>query len=459
MKEKDPSKVGGIHANALVIPLGIVISLLLLFIIILVFEVNRSTNNLSDMLQRCSDEQQYATNLQAGCSILSETATSFAQAPVDGEGTFNTGPLLRYAQEFGTDRRGSQIAEWFTAQGASSEVQACIDNAVDSAKQMLDVQLHVISLLRSVYTSPPVPDLEVIPEVPLTEEELAMAEEARAGYAKSLILSRDYSLLKSSVAENIEECHKLVQQEYGRSAAECQRHINILRTALWVVIISIIVIMIATFVLFYRWLIRPLRRYARQITSDQPMDQVSRIREMRVLAGAYNALLRRHDRLENILRSAAETDALTELPNRYSLEHNVLETGDKGGSMAVLLFDVNYLKVTNDTRGHLEGDKLLQTTGACIRECFGVEGGGNCYRIGGDEFAAVLRDCTEEEVKNRIEHFSLVLEREDISVSVGYAYTEKTDEDSFRRLMNIADKKMYEQKKETHRQHHPTQQD
>ena len=173
---------------------------------------------------------------------------------------------------------------------------------------------------------------------------------------------------------------------------------------------------------------------------------MSGIREMRVLVSAYNELLNRRNRLESILRSAAETDALTGLPNRYSLGRNMLEAGEDGGSMAVLMFDVNYLKQTNDSEGHLAGDKLIRTAGECIRECFGD----NCYRLGGDEFAAVVRECSEEEVRSRLDRFALAQERENISVSVGYAYAAKTDEDSFKQLLDQADRCMYSEKKQLH---------
>lgn len=128
----------------------------------------------------------------------------------------------------------------------------------------------------------------------------------------------------------------------------------------------------------------------------------------------------------------------------------LMPVGEDGGSMAVCLFDVNFLKRTNDTKGHLAGDKLIQTTAACIRECFGNANENNCYRIGGDEFVAVLRSCEEDEIRTRIDHFLLALEREQISVSVGYAYAKESDEGSFRLLMGEADKQMYEQKKKAH---------
>ena len=70
--------------------------------------------------------------------------------------------------------------------------------------------------------------------------------------------------------------------------------------------------------------------------------------------------------LESILRTAAETDALTGLPNRYGFEQYLLESGQSGYAMAVFLFDINYLKTTNDTKGHAAGDDLIRSAAECI---------------------------------------------------------------------------------------------
>lgn len=450
MREEESIKVGGIPANTIVIPLAVIIAILHIVVIGLVFKSNYANRMLSDLLQDCSDYQQYATNLQAGSSTLSETASSFAQIPVGTDGQFNAGPLLQYAQELGRNRRGPQVAEWFRTHDADAEVQSYIDTAAIESEQMYETQIHVIALLCSIYPQPPIPELSAIPADPLTEEELAMTTEQREAYARSLIFQREYSQRKASVAENIENCHRVVQQKYAVASSQCQRLIDTLRIWLWIVMIVIILLMMGTFVFFFRWLVIPLRNYSRQITTDRELHQESSIREMRVLVDVYNALLKRHNKLEAILRSAAETDALTELPNRYSLQQDVLQTVEEDGSMAVLLFDVNYLKRANDMKGHMAGDKLLRLTAACIRECFATDHNGRCYRIGGDEFAAVLRNCSEEEVRRRIEHFSLATEREHISVSVGYSFAERTDENSFEKLSGEADQMMYADKKRIH---------
>lgn len=100
---------------------------------------------------------------------------------------------------------------------------------------------------------------------------------------------------------------------------------------------------------------------------------------------------------EERIRWIAEHDALTGLPNRAAfnahLERSITTAQEAGGKLALLLFDMDNLKTTNDTIGHDAGDVLLQTfvnrlEGALPSGCM-------LGRLGGDEFA-VLIDATDE---------------------------------------------------------------
>lgn len=454
MKKTEKSEIGGFTANTLIAPLAAILGVLIVIITILTMSVNWTSSDLADLMETSAENQRIATELQAGSSTLSETASNFAQMPLvgpPGHEQTNVGPLQAYATELQdkNDRRGPEIAAVFREQGVKDDIQKPIDAASGYAEQMRRVQEHTIALILSVYPTVD-PKVESIPKPSLTEEELAMPGEARIAKAKQLIFGEDYSRTKNKLANCIEDCNAAIQEQFKVASTESKHHIFVLRTTLWVMISLIIVVMVITFVCFYRWLVQPLRQYSHQITSDQILKRKGAVRELRTLVLAHNDLLRRRNKLEAILRAAAETDALTGLPNRYSLERNALEIDEDGGTLAVMLFDVNYLKKMNDEHGHLAGDQLLRTAAICIRECFSAGTSDNCYRIGGDEFASILRDCTEEEVISRVERFGKALEREKISVSVGYAFTEEVKEGSFKRLMAIADKRMYEQKKETH---------
>ena len=447
MNEK--SKIRGIPANTIVLPLEIALSILLILIIILVVELNRSNNKLADLLEQSGIYQLEVWNLQAGVNTLSETITTYIQKPVFDDGSPNIGPLIAYVQELDRDRRGPQIADRFRSLNVGSDTQSLLDNAAEISVTMMDIQSHAITLMRSVYPLPPIPELSALPDSPLNDEELSLPEEGRTGLARKLILDQDYVQMKYFVAEDISTCNNIFAQEFSRLTLETKQHVKILRTVLWCVIFSIVIILFFIFIVIRFWLVKPLRDHSREISSDKDMKQTSRILEMQVLVNAYNALLNRRNKLESILRSAAETDTLTGLPNRYSMKRYELEADEESGSIAVIVFDINFLKQVNDRQGHLAGDQLIRTTGECIRESFD-NGNNNCYRLGGDEFAAVLRNCSEESVTARIEHFRASLKRESISVSVGYAFTENIDKRSFKELFDEADRCMYENKKQIH---------
>jgi two-component system cell cycle response regulator len=79
-------------------------------------------------------------------------------------------------------------------------------------------------------------------------------------------------------------------------------------------------------------------------------------------------------------------DALTGVPTRSAANHALsdLRAGD-----AVVMLDVDGLKATNDTLGHLAGDDALRAVAAHMRA--GVRAADTVARWGGDEFVIVLR--------------------------------------------------------------------
>ncbi len=95
---------------------------------------------------------------------------------------------------------------------------------------------------------------------------------------------------------------------------------------------------------------------------------------------------------EDRIRFAALHDALTGLPNRAAfgerLEVAIEQAERLGQGLALVLFDVDHLKETNDTIGHDAGDVVLRTFAERLRNALGS--GCTLARLGGDEFAAVI---------------------------------------------------------------------
>jgi diguanylate cyclase (GGDEF)-like protein len=91
---------------------------------------------------------------------------------------------------------------------------------------------------------------------------------------------------------------------------------------------------------------------------------------------------------------AASHDLLTGLPNRAELKDYAASALARkargGGSVAIMLLDLDRFKGVNDTFGHATGDAVLVEVAARLREC--VRDRGLVARIGGDEFAILIGD-------------------------------------------------------------------
>ena len=439
-------KASGVPARKLIFPVISVLAILHFLIIVVILMVNSVSSQLSTIMRNSGIYTQDATSLLAGSSLLSETASNFILMPVTETGEPNINPLVAYAAELGEDHRGPDVVARFETYEVPSEARQLLSAASASAQSMLEAQLHAIALIRSVHPLPDIPQIAAIPDRPLSEEELAMTPQQREAEAHALILGTDYGMNKQAVSQNVNACAGVVQKASAEKAAEASRNLTILRTILWADTLTIIVILILTFAVLYREIIEPLLSFAKLIPEEQTLDETRGVQEVRLVASAYNDVHKRRDSLDNILRSAAETDALTNLPNRYRFEQFVLEAEESGYPVAMLLFDVNYLKQTNDKYGHLAGDKLLCTAAECIASCFGD----NCFRFGGDEFAAIVTGVSKETVREMMRKFEETEKTKNVSISVGCAYTDEIGQTSFRDLLDEADRKMYQQKEKIH---------
>ena len=140
-------------------------------------------------------------------------------------------------------------------------------------------------------------------------------------------------------------------------------------------------------------------------------------------------------------------DSLTGLYNRNCFNQAITKLKENAPeSLAVIYLDLNGLKIVNDTYGHEAGDKLIRTAAANIRKAFGK----NTFRIGGDEFVALLSGNTKEEVEACMNILREGLYADGVKISVGMSYRDA--DVNVEEQMSQADKAMYAEKKAHHRE-------
>lgn len=155
--------------------------------------------------------------------------------------------------------------------------------------------------------------------------------------------------------------------------------------------------------------------------------------------------------MEKCLRDAAEKDSLTGLYNRRSFETSIAELmAKKSGSLALVLVDIDGLKLINDTIGHVAGDRLIILAAEIISKVFSDSG--FIARVGGDEFAILIDDEDDSAVedllskfKQKIKEYNQAISRYDISLSFGY-FIGRKEEVSAEMLFQQADNNMYQNK-------------
>jgi diguanylate cyclase (GGDEF)-like protein len=101
-----------------------------------------------------------------------------------------------------------------------------------------------------------------------------------------------------------------------------------------------------------------------------------------------------------LLQYLATHDPLTKLLNRTALMEVIqvaVQTGRPGNQSALIYLDLDNFKIINDSRGHATGDKVLCDVAAILQTS--VRANDVSSRIGGDEFAILLRNISLHEAK------------------------------------------------------------
>lgn len=153
-----------------------------------------------------------------------------------------------------------------------------------------------------------------------------------------------------------------------------------------------------------------------------------------------------------LYKELAITDILTGLYNRNAFDEWEAEQKDFSNIMLVT-FDLNNLKWCNDTLGHAAGDKYITDAANIIKRVFGDIG--VCYRIGGDEFCAVIKECDKVDVQKRFERLKTLQKQynqhsSDVNMQIAYGHAVFGEADAtIEETRSRADIRMYQNKRKS----------
>lgn len=143
------------------------------------------------------------------------------------------------------------------------------------------------------------------------------------------------------------------------------------------------------------------------------------------------------------LRAQAASDPLTGL-GHHATFHETLSACRPRADVAVLVIDIDGFKAINDTQGHQAGDRILRETATALRTA--MRRGDELFRIGGDEFAAIVNVLDASETTEAAERLRAAVRDAEVGVtlSVGAALAHAGEDG--RTTVARADRALYEVK-------------
>lgn len=146
------------------------------------------------------------------------------------------------------------------------------------------------------------------------------------------------------------------------------------------------------------------------------------------------------EKAKEVLEGEVQIDELTQLYNRRSFRKltEQVAADPEVNTVCLIMIDVDYFKQYNDTYGHAKGDETLRAVADCLTNA----GDGNIYnfRYGGDEFVAMCKNQSPDEVEGFIQsvckhlqnlhipHMESRCKAKQVTLSIGYSFRIKPED-------------------------------
>lgn len=251
-----------------------------------------------------------------------------------------------------------------------------------------------------------------------------------------------------------------------RQSPEFARLRDVLKQTMQIIAALMTVATALAYLLMRVLVIRPLLRISRHIDSledDSRPEPLPRF-HLHELDKVSRSIIGYRERLESALVALnsknrefweqAHHDPLTGAYNRRAFDLDARALARSGSPACLVLFDCDHFKAINDTYGHQIGDEVIHGIAQAIASA--LRSGDRLYRIGGDEFAALLAGTDTTQARAIAERCQALVAQTDfqargvsepVRISVGIAHTAALDDEGVLTLQREADLAMYAAKR------------
>ena len=189
-----------------------------------------------------------------------------------------------------------------------------------------------------------------------------------------------------------------------------------------------------------------------KLAAAEPSEGHGKNDELTELGGRIRVLRSELRQYITYVRSQAYSDQMTGVGSKTAYLNKVKKLNrliaENGADFAVAVFDINGLKNVNDNFGHEMGDRFITGAAKSIKEVFGAS---NVYRIGGDEFIAVVENSSAGQMRENFKGVEKAIDElnrakafpAELAVSMGADVYVRGKDTDYQQVFKRADEAMY----------------
>lgn len=353
-----------------------------------------------------------------------------------------------YFEEKNVNRRRERALEELQEFKAGQEAYIYLQKALDNSNQLTQTEIYAMKLISCAqgYDEASLP--EEVRGMELQEKDRQLSAQEMVDKGRALVFDLGYQNAKALIISNTEYfLNSIIAWTRDKQSDSAAALKNIMARQR-VCIIILFALNALNFILVVMLIVKPLQIYINCIKEEKRLE-ITGSYEFKYLALTYNDIYEVNAANEVLLRHKAEHDPLTGVINRGAFEQMRELLKASSDPIAFLIIDVDKFKTVNDGYGHEVGDRILKNVAKQLTEGFRAED--YVARIGGDEFAIIMTNCSrklQQVIYNKISAINQCLQNPGeglpkVSLSVGVAFSDRGFSEE---LYSQADKALYKVK-------------